>query len=101
MEILDLTDEFKHLKLWTIWTKETLRELDPGRGGRIITRQNVVWGVSFRVVKYTVPEEVNDPVSRNINPVFRFISIDASIVPKQDDACPPQQLHMKLAKIQN
>ena len=33
-----------------------------------MTRQNVVWwGVSFRVVKYPVPEEVNDPVSRYIN----------------------------------
>ena len=47
-----------------------------------MTRQNVVWGVSLRVVKYTDPEEVNDPVSRiiylvfrNNDPVFLFINL--------------------------
>ena len=50
-----------------------------------MTRQNVAWGgggVSFRVVKYTDPEEVNDPVSRiiylvfqNNDPVFLFINL--------------------------
>ena len=60
--------------------------------GQVSTRGEVVeiWldktssggGVSFRVVKYTDPEEVNDPVSRiiylvfqNNDPVFLFINL--------------------------